>query len=314
MNSEITTKLIKIIMLILLISYGLDKIVFFSLNKISDQVMTGQAIGKLNHFLTQKETADFIVFGNSRANRHIDVNLFSKNGFNMGVDGIGIAYNSTLIRTLPMDKQQFILVHIDTSNFFDDDYDGSDIKALKAKYQRDSNITKALNKSGQISLMHHFYNSMNYNGNSIGIIKNYFRPNYDYRTYNGYDPILVSESQEGMRDEILSKAFVDEECPDSLKVNPIALDYLRSIKSFSEKAPNKTFLFITSPIFNDSCNMDNAKLNEIMQDLGLTYWDFSNLYKDNKDNGFWKDSKHMSQKGAEAFSLYLLHQYKTSKI
>lgn len=314
MNSEIIKKLLKIVILILLISYGLDKIVFFSLNKISDKVMTGQAIGKLNHFLLQKDMSDFIVFGNSRANHHVDVSLFSDHGFNIGVDGIGIAYSATLIKTLPPDKKQVVFVHIDTKNFFDVDYDGSDINALKSKYQRNSNITRALNLSGHISVLQRFYNSMNYNGKSLGIIKNYLRPNYDYQIYNGYDPILVSESQEAMRDTVLSKALIDEECSDSLKVNTLALDYLKSIKSNIEKSPHKTFLFITSPIYNDICDIDNAKLSVIMQDLGLTYWDFTNLYKDTKDNSYWKDKTHMSKKGAEAFSIYLLQQYKDSKI
>lgn len=315
MNSEITKKLLKIVILILLFSYGLDKILFFTLNKVSDKVMTGQAIGKLNQFLSKKDTADFLVFGNSRANHHIDVSLFSNNGFNVGVDGIGIAYNSTLINALPVDSEQLILVHLDTKNFFEADYDGADIKALKTKYKRDSIITQALKKSDQISILQQFYYSINYNGNSIGIIKNYLRPNYDYTTYNGYDPILVNKSEEAMRNTVLSKANNEEKClDDNLKINTLALEYLKSIKSFIEKSPNKTFLFVTSPIYNDVCNTDNDKLSEIMKELGLTYWDYSNLYKDSKDNSYWKDATHMSKKGAEAFSKYLLNQYENSDL
>ena len=313
MNSEILKKLLKIIALVLLISYGLDKLVFFSLNKISDKVMTGQAIGKLNQFLSLKDDADFLVFGNSRANRHIDVDLFSDNGYNMGIDGIGIAYNSTLINTLKEDKKQLILVHVDTKNFFDIDYDGSDIRGLKTKYHRDSKITEALNNSGKLSVLQTFYYSMNYNGSSIGILKNYFKPSFNYKTYNGYDPLTVSATQESMRDTVLSNALTSEDCTDTHAVNTLALDYLKSIKSFTEKSSNKTFLFVTSPMYNDTCSIDNKKLAEIMKDLGLNYWDFTNLYKDTKDNSYWKDATHMSKKGAEAFSMYLFEQYKASK-
>lgn len=311
MNSEITKKLLKIVVLIVLISYVLDKIVFLSLNKISDKVFSGQAIGKLNHFLFQKDIADFVVFGSSRANHHLDVDKFSNNGFNMGVDGTGIAYSSTLINTLPKDKEQLILVHMDINNFFNDDYDGSDIRALKSKYHRDIEVTQSLDRSGQISILQKFYYSMNYNGNAIGIIKNYFRPNYDYRNYNGYDPIPVSKSQEAMRDAVLLRKenSTNIKCKDSLIINKVGLSYLKSIKSFAEKSPNKTFLFVSSPTYNAICNNDNDKLCAIMQDLGLTYWDFSNLYKDRQDNTYWKDATHMSQIGAEAFSLYLLQQY-----
>ncbi len=270
--------------------------------------MTGQAIGKLNQFLSIKDSADFLVFGNSRANHHIDINIFSDNGFNNGVDGTGIAYNSTLLNTLDKVKKQVVIFHIDTENFFDADYDGSDIRALKAKYNRDENISDALSKSGQLSALQDIYYSMNYNGIAIGIIKNYFKPNYDYKTYNGYDPLSVSTSQEDMRDKVLSKAN-DRDCLDSYDVNLIALDYLKSIKTFTENS-NKTFLFVTSPMYNDPCNIDNKKLEAIMRDLNLSYWDYTNIYKEAKDNSYWKDPTHMSKKGAEAFSKFLLEKYK----
>lgn len=313
MSSEILKKLLKIVVLTLLISYGLDKLVFFSLNKVSDKVMTGQAIGKLNHFLSLKDDSDFLVFGNSRANRHINVNMFSDNGYNMGIDGVGVAYNSTLINTLQEDKKQLILIHIDTKNFFDSDYDGSDIRGLKTKYKRDDKITQALNNSGRLSVLQKFYYSMNYNGNAIGIIKNYFKPSYNYTTYNGYDPLSVNASQRTMRDIVLSKAITNEDCTDKHEVNPIALEYLKLIKSFTKKSSNKTFLFVTSPMYNDVCNSDNVKLTALMKDLDLTYWDYTNLYKSTKDNSYWRDPTHMSKKGAEVFSLYLLEKYKASK-
>lgn len=275
--------------------------------------MTGQTIGKLNHFLSLKGSTEFLVFGNSRANRHIDVNLFSDNSFNMGLDGIGIAYTSTIINTLPKDTEQLILVHIDTKNLFDKDYDGSDIRGLKTKYQRDKNMTKALDVSGQLSILQRFYYSMNYNGNAIGIIKNYFKPKYDFTNYNGYDPISLSKSQEPMRDTVLSKAITDDKCSINHEINSLALDYLKSIKSFLEKSPKKTFLFVTSPIYYDACEIDNTKLGAIMQDLDLTYWDYTNLYKDTKDNSYWKDPSHMSKKGAEAFSKHLFEKYNAPK-
>ncbi len=152
---------------------------------------------------------------------------------------------------------------------------------------------------------------MNYNRNAIGIVKNFFRPSYDYTKYDGYDPISVSADQEAMRDTILSKAVTNEKCTENHNMNIIALNYLKSIKSFIKKSPNKTYVFVTSPIYNDTCETDNIKLGKIMQDFGLTYWDFSDLYKDNKDNSYWKDLTHLSKKGAEAFSMYLLGIFKT---
>ncbi|NRD20171.1 hypothetical protein HNV08_08925 [Winogradskyella eckloniae] len=311
MNTEITKKLLKIVVLTIVISYGLDKLMFYGLNKISDNVMTGQAIGKLNQFLTVKDSTDFLVFGNSRANHHIDVDLFSKNSYNIGVDGVGIAYNSTLINTLKANTKQFIIVHIDTKNFFDTHYDGSDIRGLKTKYNRNEVITSALNKSNKLSDLQQIYYSMNYNGNVIGILKNYFKPSYNFKTYNGYDPLNVSLSQEKMRDAILAKANIEEECSKVTELNSVAMDYLKSIKSYIEKTPNKSFLFITSPMYNDRCLEDNQRLTDVMNDFELNYIDYTNLFKGKADHSLWKDPTHLSKKGAETFSLELLKHYKS---
>ena len=307
MDSKTTKKLIKIVLLTLVISFVIDKLVFFGLNTISDKVMTGQAIGKLNQFMSVKEEAPVLVFGNSRANHHIDVDMLGKNSYNIGVDGTGIAYSSTLINSLSeKDKKQLIIVHIDTKNFFDQDYDGSDIRSLKTKFKRNESITAALNNSGQLSALQHFYYSMNYNGNAVGILKNYFRPSYDHNIYNGYDPLTISESQESMRDAILAKSNTIE-CLDNYKVNALALDYLKSIKSYADDS-YKTFVFVTSPMYDDPCDGDNKKLSGIMKDLGLRYMDFTTLYKGKVDNSYWKDKTHLSKKGAEAFTKFLVEK------
>ncbi len=308
MDSKTVQKLLKIVLFTVVISYALDKLVFFSLNKISDEVMTGQAIGKLNQFLSNKDSTEFFVFGNSRANHHIDMSLFKQKGYNMGIDGTGIAYSSTLISTLPQHKKQLIIVHVDTKNFFDSLYDGGDMRALKSKYQRNPNITEALKKNNQLSSLQSFYYSMNYNGNAIGILKNYFKPSYNYKEYNGYDPLYVSKSQESIRDMVLAKSMTSD-CLDNYIINAKALKYLKSIKIFSEQNPEKTFIFLTSPIHNDICDEDNKKLHLLMEELGLNYKDFSNLYKNSNSNTYWKDRTHMSDKGAEAFSKHLINTY-----
>ena len=304
MDSITLKKLIKVVLLTVVISYAVDKLVFFGLNAISDKAMTGQAIGKLNHFLSIKDSTDILVFGNSRANHHIDIDFLGENGYNMGVDATGIAYSSTLINTLSKDKKQHIIVHLDTKNFFDSTYAGEDIRGLKTKFNRDESITEALNNSGQISVMQHFYNCMNYNGKSIGILKNFFKPNYDYKSYNGYDPLVISESKAAARDAVLAREDAIN-CLDNYEINEVALDYLKSIKAYAEKS-EKSFVFITSPTHKDPCSGDNEKLKATMKALGLIYKDYSNLYDDLDDNSYWNDKTHLSKKGAEAFSKYII--------
>lgn len=305
MNPKTLNKLLKIVAITIVISFTIDKVVFFALNKVSDEVMTGQAVGKLNHFLSVKDTSDFLVFGNSRANRHIDVDLLAQNGFNIGIDGTGIAYISTLINTLDKTKEQFVLVHIDTKDFFKKGYNAKDIKALRIKYHRDEQITKALKESGHASILQDVFYSINYNGNAIGILKNYFRPSYNFQSYNGYDPIEVSKEQEEARDIVLNTK-VNADCLEQLKPNEIAVNYLKDIKVYLESS-NKKFLFITSPIYDDVCGTDNKALNKLMQELELPYIDYSYYYK-TKNNTFWKDRKHMTKQGAEDFSKFLNEQ------
>lgn len=303
MDSKTTKKLIKIVLLVLVISYTLDKLIFFGLNTISDKVMTGQSIGKLNQFLSVKDSVDILVFGNSRANHHVDMNLFGKKSYNMGMDGTGIAYSSTLINTLSKDKEQLVIVHIDTKNFFSKNYNGKDINGLKTKFNRNVYITDVLNKSNQIPFFQNIYYSINYKGKIIGIIKNFIRPGYNFLEYNGYDPLLVRDDQKEIRDLILAqKNTVD--CESINEINSIALSYLQSIKDFVENS-NKEFIFVTSPTFNDPCEKDNKLLAKTLRELGLTYLDRSNLFANKNDNDLWKDKTHLSKKGAESFSINL---------
>lgn len=308
MDSKTTSKLLKIVLLCVAISFVVDKVVFFAMNKISDNVMTGQAIGKLNHFLSIKDSVDILVFGNSRANHHINVEKLSKSSFNNGTDGIGIAYNSTLINTLDKSKKQLVIVHIDTKNFFDTNYTGLDIRSLKTKYHRDEIISSYLDKSNTLSSLQKFYYSMNYNGNALGILKNYFSPSYNFKTYNGYDPLTVAKSQEQMRDIVLSKDS-EEDCSNPPNINPTALEYLKEIKKFSDES-SKTFLFVTTPTYNDQCKEDNKIFSKIMADLNLNYFDYSDLFVSENDNSLWKDKTHLSANGAEAFTTYFFQEIK----
>src|SRR5690606_565917 len=98
--------LFKVIGLTILLVYALDKVLFWSLNKISDRVFTGQGIGKLNHYLAVKDSADVLIYGSSRANRHFVVDSISPHAFNIGMDGRKVAYPTVLVHLLETDKKQ----------------------------------------------------------------------------------------------------------------------------------------------------------------------------------------------------------------
>ena len=164
--------IIKTFILILIISFLADKIVFFVLNKISDEVYTGQSIGKLNQYLQKKDMLEFIVFGSSRANHNINPIKISENSFNMGMDGRKLAYSASLIKLLPNKKKQTILLHIDPENAFNQNYLGNDILALSSKYNRNTIIKQEIDKLKQNNFLQNFYWSLSYNQKVLGILKN----------------------------------------------------------------------------------------------------------------------------------------------
>ena len=117
-------------------------------------------------------------------------------------------------------------------------------------------------------------------------------------------------SQKPMRDALLLKDN-SIECEEDIEINQIALEYLKSIKTYIENSKNKTFIFVTSPIYDDPCSMDNNLFKDIMKDLNLNYSDYTNLFKEiGNDNSYWKDKTHLSDIGAKQFSKFLQKELK----
>ncbi|MBO0330178.1 hypothetical protein [[Muricauda] lutisoli] len=299
MGRKKTIYVFKIIISFLAISFIVDKAAYFLMNRVSDEVYSGQGIGKLNQYLKTKNNYDFIVFGSSRANHHVNPNKISKNSYNMGVDGTMIAYSHSLIKVLPK-KKQTILLHIDPSNAFSKDYVGEDIKALKSKYNRNSIITKNIDQLSQNNVFQKFYWCLGYNKIVIPIFKNFFYPKYDYRKYDGYDPIHVSKSQEKIFKKILNEPKTDD-CLENYEINKLYNSLIDDLILFS-KNNNKELIVFNSPVYYDYCEQDNIEFRKIMKEKQVRYYDFSKLFQDNNSIEFWRDRTHLSSIGAEVFS------------
>lgn len=310
MNSKSLKYIVKTLLAIFIVSIFIDRMVFFGFNKISDKVYSGQTIGKLNQYLKIKDSLEIIVFGSSRANHHINPVKINKNSFNMGIDGKSIAYSGTLIKLLSTKKRQTILLHIEPETVFNENYSGNDIKVLNVKYNRDFIIKKEIDKIEQNNFFQIFYHSLSYTGIFFGIIKNYFKPNYDYKTYFGYDPIYVSENQKEIFKKIINKRKIDDItahqhvlgiCKKNLNINKIYNDYLNELNEFC-LTNNKKLILFTSPYFFESCKTYNEKLKEVLENKRIDFYDFSDLFKENNQLKFWKDGLHLSNLGAEVFT------------
>lgn len=291
---------IKFVFFFLLTSFFLDKVVYFSINRISKDVYTGQSIGKLNHYLTIMDKVDLIIEGSSRANHNINPILITENSYNMGINGQKMASSSTLTKLLG-DKKQTILYHISPNNLFNMNYIGDDIKSLSVLYNQNKIVKKEIDRLKQNNVFQNFYWTISYNNRALGIVRNYIKPKYDYSKYYGFDPLHVTDYQRKILEKILTDT-IEPICKTEFQVNKIYDTRLNEIKTFCDNN-NKTLIFYTSPIYNDKCNYDNIKIAQIMKKKGITYLDFTDYFIDNNSIEYWKDVSHLSNIGADKFSI-----------
>ena len=167
-------KSFQLFLLLLLIFYISDRLTFFGLKTIDKKVFSGQGLGKVNQFISLKDSVNLLVFGNSRANHHINNIILDSSSYNMGVDGTNIAYSAALISTLRK-KDQFIIVHIDQKIIFDTTYVGKDVLGLINLIYREKEIRTLIDDLFPEEILYtKLSNCYMYNGKALGIMKNYF--------------------------------------------------------------------------------------------------------------------------------------------
>ncbi len=294
------TYIIKITLGIIVLSYLTDKAIYYSLNIVNDKILSGQSGGKLNHFLLVKDSVKVVILGNSRANHHVDPQKLSQSAFNMGADARSIAYCTALTKLLPENKEQTVIINVDTKNSFDADYSGEDVGSLRVMYHRNELLKTEIDKVYGYDIIQNFFWCKAYNGRVLGLFKNYFIPKYDYRNYYGYDPIHVDETQTEMFKNVL-KYSKPVDCFNEYHLSPLYKLYIEEIKAFCEMN-NKKLVMITTPLYNDECQIDNEQMVKVFKELGVEYHDFSNMFNSNNSMEYWKDEVHLSDAGAQIFS------------
>lgn len=297
-------KTIKLILLIIIFSVVTDRSVYFILSLLSQKVYSGQNIGKLNHFFHIKDKSRGIIFGSSRANHHINPDMVDGIDFNMGMDGRKIAYMSTLIKTLSQ-KSSLIILHLDPSESFDEKYTGDDVKTMLNKYHKNKIIKQSIDNLKKSNILQNVYWTLDYNGKLLSIVKNNIKPKYDFKKYNGFDPIVVSYSQRKIfMKQLKQKNHQKLSTPIPENFNKIFISLLKEIKNFCIINDTKLIVY-TSPVYKDSVKDDNIKFSELMKDMKISYFDYSDFFLKNNNIEFWKDFTHLSNKGATILSKQL---------
>lgn len=195
----------------------------------------------------------------------------------------------------------------------DEEYQADDLGSLKALYYKSETVKKEMDIYDKLNPLQKFYWCISYNGTLFGILKNYLRPNYNYMTYNGYDPLKVNTSSNQHLVELKRRAKQMDCKKEGYKLNPIYRAYLLELKEFSKKN-GKRVIFFTSPKLFDNCKEDNSFLRKEMYKMNLVYKDYSDgLVSNISDVSNWKDATHMSEKGAENFTKYLVETISLQK-
>lgn len=300
MTSRDFKSFLRIVAIILITSIAADRLVYYSLNSISDKVYTGQGIGKLNHYFKIKDSLELVVFGSSRANRHFVIKELSDNGFNVGVDGRKIAYPATLVELLPLHKKQTVIFNVDISYMIDSTYHGEDVDALMTYYNRNKIIKSNIDYLGQNNHFQRLYSTIGYNGYVVSILYNFLYPKYDYNKYDGYDPNFINSKQQENLMKLISSSKT-KNCEEKLQINSVTVDSFSKIEKFC-KENGKRLIFIASPVYRDYCKNDNLLVKRFMQEKGYIYYDYTDFFGENSNLTYWKDMEHLSDNGAQIFS------------
>ena len=292
-------KSLKLLLFFIIVFLVADRFVAFSLRKIDEKVKTGQSVGKVNHFLSVKDSLDVLVFGSSRANHHVDNITLSKSSYNIGIDGTKIGNSAILISTLRK-KGQNILVHVDYNTLYDSSYTGDDMLGLKNLITRNEIIKAKIRQffPEEINLSK-VSNSYVYNGKVLGMIKNYFSPNYDYRNYNGYDPLYPSDEQISIFEKLVKENELPVFTDDELDISSPSSKFDGFVDIIIDicKNNNSNLIFFTSPNLKVIDSKYRNATKSYFDSKGVKYFDFIDLV-DATDISYWKDFTHMSHKGA----------------
>lgn len=295
-------KSIKLFLILVLLFFVTDRLVYIGIRSLDEKVFSGQSGGKVNHFLSLKDSVNLLVFGSSRAFHHVDTKALDSLSYNMGADGTRIGYSAALISSL--DKQnQTILVHIDPVSIYNPEYVGKDILGLLNIARRNENVNDFLFEVYPDEVfLSKIFNSYVYNGKILGLLKNYLSPKYNHEFYSGYEPIVPTEEQKQIFKKLINKTdftkFVNT-ATDTVP-NPMVDKFIAIIKNKCLEN-NSKLVFFTSPTLkkNDDVLLRNVK--EYFDSKDVVYFDFSQLI-DISDTDNWKDFTHLSGKGASIFT------------
>lgn len=299
-------KSLKLFLIIVVSLFVTDRLVYLILHHIEEEVFTGQSVGKANVFVKVKDSVDLLVLGSSRAARHIDPDVFSMKGYNMGMDGTHLGYAAALMATLER-KGQTILVHVDHQEVYDVGYQGDDMLALLNETMDSKKMEDFVRQYYPEEIfLSKFSNCYVYNGKVLGMIKNAVLTKDSSELSNGFSPLSPSAQQKQTFQQILDRdgIFQNLEIPHPLVVNNRFESFVDFAMTIA-KRNNSRLMFFTSPSLNKVDDKVRKRTADFFAAKNIKYLDDLDFFTDfNID--LWKDRSHMSKVGAKLYSKKLL--------
>ena len=254
------------------------------------------AIGRTN-YIDEQLDEDILIFGSSRAEYHYNPLLISDSlqmtCYNCGASGYGIlaAYGRL---SIIKERHQPKVIIFDTSRDFDIIIEDNNkyIGLLKKDYEK-GNIAELFNdidskqKYKMLSQMYRYNSDFNHNPKSI------FKPFHGRYTSDSLHGFLQ------LKDDF-----------DSMKIDPsfmrcegeIDTLKIKYINKFIDLAEGSQLFFVSSPIWYGMPSEHLAPIKEICKRRNVPFIDFSNDTKYVHNNAFFKDGKHLNDRGSDEFT------------
>lgn len=290
---DLAFKLLLLFVLLFTVDYSVGVIY----NRISDIALEKAPNASRTAFTMKKVSAEVLIMGSSRANRHYVPSIISdslnKTVFNCGLDGQPFAYSVAMIHAvLKRYTPQAIIVDIDP-RMLDNKYSLGGLAQLYPYYGDDEFYKEILIKedaNNRYKMMSRMYR---YNSKLIGLVGKMIVS--DYVQEDGYGPLPVS----GYKYRKLKIVEYDVDKP--VTSSQVEL-MLNCIKTCKEK--NVDLIISVSPRFQKS-NISQVNSFKSLKEL-LKVNNTSFIYMgDNSiinDSVMYWDDDHLNRNGAEAFT------------
>ncbi|MEQ8362601.1 MAG: hypothetical protein RH948_06990 [Cyclobacteriaceae bacterium] len=286
--------------LIFIFMLGIDRGFNYLLDQLYNETMTGQTGGKINHYLSLKNSPEILIMGNSRSLYQVIPESINPNSYNLSHAGMGLAFQSGLLSILSEKEKMpsIILLHLDPDDFTSDQRN-SDIRNLKYYYGRNAVITNSINNLSRAEKFKYLFKLYRHNGRLIPLLKNYIQTLNTTTFSNGYES-LMPKPQDSIN--TIYSSMAQKKLPEK-KFDKNQLKLLNDFILLCQQSDTKLICF-TSPVYFNPGNRYQITLYNIESFLASQEIPYINYLTNpiqplQNRPSLWRDAFHLNDSGAK---------------